>query len=156
MIEIVQAATPKMIEEARTLFREYQEWFGLNLCFQNFDDEVAGLPGKYAPPEGRLFIAYVDGVPAGCIGLRKLDEGVGEMKRLFVKEEFRGMKIGKLLLETFFEDADYLGYHTIRLDTYPPKMGKAVEMYRSYGFYEIEPYYHNPYGETLYMERSGL
>jgi putative acetyltransferase len=152
MIEIIQAETSEQIETARKLFREYEAWFGMNLCFQNFDEEVANLPGKYAAPEGRLFLAFSDGKIAGCIALRKLEDGICEMKRLFVKDEFRGQKIGIKLIEKLFEEARNIGYEKMRLDTFPSKMGKAVSLYESYGFREIAPYYHNPYGETLFME----
>jgi len=152
MLEIIQAETPEQIEAARGLFREYEAWFGMNLCFQNFDREVAELPGKYAAPEGRLFLAYVDEALAGCIALRKLENDVCEMKRLFVKESARGRKVGVALIEKVIETAREIGYERMRLDTFPPKMSKAVELYESYGFRAIPPYYHNPYGETLYME----
>ncbi len=151
-IKIIQAETAEHIEQARTLFREYEKWFGLKLCFQNFDEEVENLPGKYTPPDGRLFLAFAEEKPAGCIALRKLEDKICEMKRLFVREDFRGMKIGKILIEKLIAEAGLLGYEKMRLDTFPAKMGKAVELYNSYGFYEIEPYYHNPYGETLFME----
>ena len=152
MIEIIQAETAEQIEQARALFREYETWIDLSLCFQNFDDEVANLPGKYAAPEGRLFLAFADGKLAGCVALRKLETQVCEMKRLFVKENARGQRIGIALIEKLIEEARAIGYEKMRLDTYPPKMGKAVRLYESYGFREIEPYYHNPYGETLFME----
>lgn len=152
MIKIIQVETLEQIEAARGLFREYEAWFGMNLCFQNFDEEVANLPGKYAAPEGRLYLAYSDEKLAGCIALRKLEEGICEMKRLFVKDEFRGQKIGVKLIEKLFEEAKNIGYAQMRLDTFPAKMGKAVKLYESYGFREIPPYYHNPYGETLFME----
>ncbi len=152
MIEIIQAETPEQIEQGRKLFREYEAWFGMNLCFQNFDEEVANLPGKYAAPEGRLFLAFADEKFAGCIALRKLEDGVCEMKRLFVKDEFRGQKIGIALIEKLIAEAVKIGYEKIRLDTFPPKMAKAVKLYESYGFREIPPYYHNPYGDTLFME----
>ena len=152
MIEIIQAETAEQIEEARKLFREYEAWIGLRLCFQNFDEEVATLPGKYAPPDGRLFLAYADGKLAGCIALRRLEAGVCEMKRLFVKEEFQGRKIGVALIEKLLDEARRIGYAKMRLDTFPPKMGKAVGLYESYGFRPIPPYYENPYGDTLFME----
>lgn len=152
MIEIIQAESAEQIEEARKLFREYETWFGLALCFQNFDEEVANLPGKYALPEGRLFLAFADEKLAGCIALRKLEDGVCEMKRLFVREDFRGQKIGKLMIEKLIEEARIIGYEKMRLDTYPPKMAKAVKIYELYGFRRIPPYYHNPYGKTLFME----
>lgn len=152
MIEIIQAETPELIKETKNLFREYEAWFGMNLCFQNFDDEVANLPGKYAAPDGRLFLAFADGTLAGCIALRKLEDGVCEMKRLYVRGEFRGQGIGIELIEKIIEAARAIGYKKMRLDTYPPKMGKAVSLYEARGFREIPPYYHNPYGETLFME----
>lgn len=153
MIEIINAETFDQIEETKKLFREYESWFGLNMCFQNFDEEVAGLPGKYVKPDGRLFLAYADETLAGCIALRKLEEEICEMKRLFVRESFRGKHIGISLIEKLLDEAKTIGYKKMRLDTYPPKMGKAVKLYESYGFHEIPPYYHNPYGETLYMEK---
>jgi ribosomal protein S18 acetylase RimI-like enzyme len=153
-IEIVLAETPDEIEQAQKLFREYEEWLGLKLCFQNFDEEVAALPGKYAPPDGRLFLVFVDGKLAGCIALRKLEDGVCEMKRLFVREDFRGRNIGNILIEKVIEKAKSIGYKKMRLDTYPPKMAKAVRLYESHGFREIPPYYYNPYGEALYMEKD--
>ncbi len=154
MIKIVQAETAEQIEPIRKLFREYEAWFGMNLCFQNFDEEVANLPGKYAAPEGKLFLAYADENIAGCIALRKLEDGVCEMKRLFVKDEFRGQQIGIKLIEKLIAEAREIGYEKMRLDTFPSKMGKAVSLYESYGFREIPPYYHNPYGETLFMEKD--
>ena len=153
MIEIIQAETGEQIAEARKLLREYEAWIELQLCFQNFDAEVANLPGKYAAPKGgRLLLALTDGNPAGCIALRKLEDGVCEMKRLFVRDEFRGRKIGIALLEKVIEEAQKIGYRKMRLDTYPPKMGKAVKLYEAYGFRTIPPYYENPYDDTLFME----
>ncbi len=149
---IIHAETNEQIEQARTLFREYESWLGLKLCFQNFDEEVATLPGKYAEPGGRLLLAYADEKLAGCIALRKIEEGICEMKRLFVREDFRGRKIGNALIEKLIEEAGLIGYKKMRLDTYLPKMPKAFALYESHGFREIPAYYHNPYGETLFME----
>ena len=153
MIEIVQAETSAQIEEARVLFREYEAWLGLDLCFQGFEAELASLPGKYAMPDGRLYLAYGDG-PVGCIALRKLDENICEMKRLFVRDGFRGQQIGVRLIEQLIADARKIGYTTMRLDTYPPKMGKAVSLYESHGFRPIAPYYDNPHPDVLFMEKS--
>lgn len=152
MINILQAETPQQIEDARILFREYEKWFGLNLCFQNFDEEVANLPGNYIKPSGRLLLASVDGKIAGCIALRAIEADVCEMKRLFVRPNFQGAGVGKNLIEKLIEEARFIGYRKMRLDTFPPKMQKAVEIYKSYGFREIPPYYYNPYGEALFME----
>jgi putative acetyltransferase len=154
MTEITLATSAKQIEETRTLFREYEAWLGMSLCFQSFEEEVAGLPGKYAPPIGRLYLAYVDGEPAGCIALRKLEPGVCEMKRLFLRDSARGRGIGVRLIEQVIADAQEIGYAKMRLDTYPPKMGKAVSLYEAHGFYEIPPYYDNPHAGVLYMEKT--
>ena len=152
MIEIVQAETPAQIEQARNLFREYEKMLGLNLCFQNFDEEVANLPGKYAAPEGRLFLVLSDGKLVGCVALRKLENEICEMKRLFVREDFRNLRIGKLLIEKIIEEGRTAAYEKMRLDTFPAKMSKAVKLYESYGFREIPPYYDNPYDGILFME----
>lgn len=152
MIEIAQAKTPEQIEQTRVIFREYEAWLGLSLCFQGFEEELASLPGKYVPPEGRLYLAFSDDELAGCIAMRKLEDGICEMKRLFVKEQFRGQHIGQTLIEKLITESKNSGYSKMRLDTYPPKMGKAVRLYESYGFREIAPYYENPHKETLFME----
>lgn len=154
MIEIIQAETPEQIAAARALFREYEEWLGMSLCFQKFDEEVANLPGKYAKPSGRLLLALIDEKIAGCVCLREIEENVCEMKRLFVRRNFQGQGVGKRLLEKLLEEARTLGYRKMRLDTFPPKMGKAVEIYKSYGFREISPYYFNPYDGVLFMEKD--
>jgi ribosomal protein S18 acetylase RimI-like enzyme len=152
MIEIFQTESQDQIDAARTLFREYEAWLGLDLCFQGFEEELRELPGKYAPPDGRLFLAYSDKGLAGCIAMRKLDDGICEMKRLFVRDTFRGQKIGNKLIGKIIDEARSVGYSKMRLDTYPAKMGKAVDLYRSYGFYEITSYYDNPHDGVLFME----
>jgi GNAT superfamily N-acetyltransferase len=152
MTTIIQAHTPDQIETARLLFREYEEWLDMDLCFQDFETEVATLPGKYAEPEGRLLLAQKDGKTAGCIALRKIDDDVCEMKRLFVRDEFRGHGLGLLLVEKVISEARAAGYLKMRLDTFPPKMGKAVKLYESHGFREIAPYYNNPHTGVLFME----
>ena len=154
MTEIIQATTEEQIGHARTLFREYEAWLGMSLCFQSFEQEVAGLPGKYAPPGGRLHVAYVSGEPSGCIALRGIEPGVCEMKRLFLREPARGLGLGVRLIEQVITDAREIGYAKMRLDTYPPKMGKAVGLYEAHGFHEIPPYCDNPHGGVLYMEKT--
>jgi GNAT superfamily N-acetyltransferase len=146
------AETEKHFADARKLFREYETWFGVSLCFQNFDDEVAMLPGKYASPEGRLYIVYESDEPVCCIGLRSLGDGVCEMKRLYLRDSARGKGIGVALIEKVISDAIEIGYTKMRLDTYPPKMGRAVSLYEAHGFYKIPPYYHNPHEGVLFME----
>ena len=154
MLEIIQAESDAQIEASRELFREYEAWFGLSLCFQGFEDEVRNLPGKYVQPGGRLLLAYSDDELAGCIAMRDLSDGICEMKRLFVRESFRGKSIGQRLIEKILDEAIKEDYKKMRLDTFPPKMGKAVELYKSYGFYEIPPYYENPYDGVLFMEKK--
>ena len=152
MATIIQAETDDQIEAARLLFREYEAWFGLDLCFQGFEEEVASLPWKYIKPDGRLLLAYSDDALAGCIAMRKLEDGICELKRLFVRDGFRGQKIGVQLIERLIAEARKENYKTMRLDTFPPKMGKAVGLYESHGFRPIEPYYDNPHEGVLFME----
>lgn len=152
MIKIFQAETPGQIEEIQKIFREYEKWLGLDICFQGFEEELANLPGKYAKPSGRLLIAFVDDKVAGCIALRKLEENICEMKRLYLRDEFRGSGLGNKLIEKVIEEARLIGYQKMRLDTLPDKMNKAVRLYESHGFRQIPAYYPNPYDETLYLE----
>jgi putative acetyltransferase len=152
MVKLVQAESPAEVAEARKLFIEYSDWLGLDLCFQNFEKELAELPGAYAPPDGRLFLALSENELAGCVALRKIGDGVCEMKRLFVRPSFRGLGIGKLMAMHLIEEARALRYERMRLDTLPAQMGEAIRMYRSLGFLEIEPYYHNPVAGALFME----
>jgi len=153
VLSIVQADTPEQIANARELFLEYEKWLGLSLCFQGFEEELATLPGKYASRKGRLLLAYSDNKLAGCIALRPLkDEGICEMKRLFVRDGFRGRRVGVSLIERLIADAKEIGYSKMRLDTHPEKMGKAVSLYEARGFVEIPPYYENPHCGVLFME----
>ena len=154
VIKLVHAESDHEIDDARTLFREYEQWLGLDLCFQGFEEEMRGLPGKYAKPDGRLLLAYIDGEIAGGVALRKLEDGICEMKRLFLRETARGSGIGKALVEEIVREARDSGYRKMRLDTFPPKMPKAVSLYKAHGFYEIPPYYENPYDGVLFMEKK--
>lgn len=151
-IEFIQATSPLEISEARELFIEYSEWLGLDLCFQNFEQELAELPGRYAAPDGRLLLAISEGQVAGCVCLRKIGDGVCEMKRLYVRREFRGQGLGRAMTVHLIEEARALNYSQMRLDTLPAQMGEAIRMYRSLGFREIEPYYHNPVKGALFLE----
>jgi putative acetyltransferase len=152
MLRIIQAESKSEIEQARELFREYEAWLGLDLCFQGFEEELRNLPGKYALSEGRLYLAYADDTLAGCIAMRKLENGICEMKRLFVRDGFRGLKVGVQLIEKLIDEARRENYSKMRLDTFPPKMGKAVSLYESHGFRPISPYYNNPHEGVLFME----
>jgi putative acetyltransferase len=151
-MKLIQVESNEQVQQARRLFEEYAAWLGFNLCFQNFDKELAELPGDYAPPNGCLFLAVENDQVAGCVALRKIGEGTGEMKRLYVRAEFRGKGLGRTLTETIIEAARDLGYQQLRLDTLPGKMDQAIAMYRSLGFRDIERYYNNPYEEAAFME----
>jgi ribosomal protein S18 acetylase RimI-like enzyme len=150
--EIIQAESAEQVERARELFQEYEAWIDTDLCFQSFEQELAGLPGKYAPPDGRLLLAVHDGQLAGCVALRKIGEGTCEMKRLFVRPEFHGKHLGRQLIDSVLKEARAIGYERMRLDTLPPQMNKAIALYRALGFKEIAPYYHNPVPGALFME----
>jgi putative acetyltransferase len=124
------------------------------LCFQSFEQEVASLPGAYAPPQGRLLLARLGGDLAGCVALHPLEPGICEMKRLYVRPQFRGQGLGKALLNAALAEARAIGYQRMRLDTVEPIMQDAVRMYRAHGFREIVPYRENPIPGALYMERT--
>jgi len=150
--KFVQAQSPEEIEIARGLFKEYAAALNIDLCFQNFDQEVAGLPGNYAPPSGRLLLAIDGEQVAGCVALRSLGGSDCEMKRLYVRPEFRGKGLGKESVTTLIDAAREIGYRRMLLDTLPGKMDEAIALYRSLGFREIAPYYHNPVPGALFME----
>src|SRR5262249_46796290 len=142
-MQLKQAQTWDQIQTVRELFHEYSEWLELDLCFQNFERELTELPGAYAPPLGRLYLAYEDEGIAGCIALRPLDEKICEMKRLYIRPEFRNRGLGRVLVERLIKDAKEIGYERMRLDTMPGKMDRAIGMYRRFGFQEIPRYYDN-------------
>ena|SRR5436190_1007870 len=152
-MEIVRAETPQQIEAARRLFREYERFLNVDLCFQNFEAELAGLPGKYASPEGALFLAVDGSDAAGCVAVRKLEHGTCEMKRLYVRPEYRGSRVGRTLAVQIIEEAKRLGYDWMRLDTLD-RLAEAVQLYRSLGFVQIPAYYPNPLPGVLYWERK--
>jgi len=134
------------------LFEEYAAGLGISLCFQNFDRELANLPGDYAPPDGRLLLAKEGDQLAGCIAMRKLEPGVCEMKRLFLRPSYRGRGLGRILVESIIDEARRLGYTHMRLDTLPGRMDQAIGLYQSIGFVEIEPYYENPVEGAKFMQ----
>ena len=136
----------------RVLFREYAASLGFDLCFQNFEQELADLPGQYAPPSGCLLLATAEDQPAGCVALKKFADGVCEMKRLYVRGRYRGTGLGRTLAEQIVQEARRLGYQAICLDTIPSVMGSAVALYRSLGFRDIPAYCFNPVPGALFME----
>jgi putative acetyltransferase len=152
--DFYQAESAQQIAAIRELFLEYAQSLGFSLCFQSFDKELATLPGDYTPPDGRLVLATYQRQPAGCVALHKLDLEICEMKRLYVRPEFRGKGLGKILAEQIIGEARQIGYKQLRLDTVEPVMRTAVAMYRTLGFREIEPYRPNPIQGALYMEIS--
>ncbi len=151
MLEIKTAQSYGEIKIIKELFKEYAESLNFSLCFQNFDEELKNLPGEYFPPEGSLLLAEYNGLPAGCVALRKIDHDICEMKRIYVKNNFRGLQIGKLLANKIIDEARRIGYKKMRLDTVHT-MKAAQTLYKSLGFYEINPYGYHPVEKTIYME----
>jgi putative acetyltransferase len=151
-MKIFQAQSPADIESIRKLFLEYAAGLEIDMCFQNFEQELKDLPGYYAAPAGRLLLAREGETEAGCIALRPLKDSVCEMKRLFVRPSHRGLGLGGQLVATLIAAAREIGYAHMRLDSLPGKMDAAIVLYRSLGFREIPPYYHNPLAGALYME----
>lgn len=141
---------PADMELIRTMFREYADWLQIDLCFQGFDEELAGLPGKYAPPGGALLFAVAGGTEIGCVGFRATPEGDAEMKRLWVRPEGRGTGAGRLLAHRIVELARDAGYRRMVLDTFPDKMLAANALYDELGFVEIPAYYDNPESGVTY------
>jgi GNAT superfamily N-acetyltransferase len=152
ILTFVQAESPAQIAQARELFLEYAQSLGFSLCFQNFDKELAELPGDYAPPEGRLLLAEYDGRLAACVALHKLEPDICEMKRLYLRPQFRGKGLGRALADRIIAEARQIGYQRMRLDTVEPIMKDAVAMYRKLGFKEVVAYRPNPIAGAMYME----
>jgi ribosomal protein S18 acetylase RimI-like enzyme len=151
MLKLETVTDGENLVQVHNLFVEYQKWLGIDLCFQNFDQELASLPGDYAPPEGRLLLAKEDSRVVGCVALRKIEDGVCEMKRLFVRPEFRGKGLGRELAVAVIEEAIKIGYKNMRLDTLPV-MKEAIALYKRLGFKETEAYRYNPVQGAMYME----
>jgi putative acetyltransferase len=150
-LSIVEVGAGDDLEEARTIFQEYADTLGNDICLQNFAAELATLPGGYARPEGRLLLAMVEDQVAGCAALRSLDAETGEMKRVYVRPAFRGLGLGRKLAESILHESRAAGYRRVRLDTLRTMLG-AQQLYRELGFREIAPYVDNPAPEAVYLE----
>jgi ribosomal protein S18 acetylase RimI-like enzyme len=150
-VNVIEAKSSESVEAAEALFREYASTLDFDLSFQHFDDEMKTFPIQYSPPSGCLLLAYEDETVAGCVGLRMLDEGICEMKRLYVRPEFRGKGIGRALVLNVIDRGRKLGYGRMRLDTVP-SMHEAIALYESFGFKQIPQYRDNPVPGALYFE----
>jgi ribosomal protein S18 acetylase RimI-like enzyme len=155
-IRVADAEGEPGLDHARRLFRAYAAEFaasiGASLCFQGFEDELAGLPGRYAPPSGCLLLAMEGDRTAGCVAMRDLGGGTCEMKRLYVAPEYRGRGVGRLLVEDLLRRAERAGYRRMVLDTVPD-MIDAIALYRRLGFVETSRYWDCPVAETIYLEK---
>ncbi|HEX4633097.1 MAG TPA: GNAT family N-acetyltransferase [Gemmatimonadales bacterium] len=151
-MDISPATSPDHLEIVRTLFTEYAQSLGFSLCFQGFDEEIATLPGAYAPPQGRLLLATLAGEPAGCVAIRPLEGDACELKRLFVRPAHRATGLGRALMDRILAEARAAGYRRMRLDTVVGTIDRAIAMYRRYGFEETEPYGKHPVPGTIDME----
>jgi GNAT superfamily N-acetyltransferase len=146
------AASPSDWDLARALFREYEREVDAACCFDGFEAELAALDRRYAPPEGRLLLAFADGEPAGCGALRRIADGVAEGRRLWIRPRWRGRGLGGALVLALLDDARLAGFRAFRLETLPGKMSAAAALYRQLGFREIAPYVKRPVPGALYME----
>ena len=149
--EFLHVTEGEMIEVIRKLFLEYARSLEIDLDFQDFETELKTLPGKYQPPDGALILALVEGKEAGCIALRKISKDICEMKRLYIREKYRGLGLGKKLVGMIIDEAVNKNYQYMRLDTLPT-MKSAQSLYLSFGFYDIESYVYNPIQGTRFME----
>jgi putative acetyltransferase len=153
MLRIFQAQTAEHYATARELFQEYAARLGHDLCFQHFSEELANLPGTYAPPRGRLLLATCDDAPVGCVALRERSPTICEMKRMYLRPESRGRGFGRRLAIEIIAAARQIGYERMRLDTLD-SMSVPRALYRSLGFKEVAAYYHNPIPGVVFLELS--
>jgi ribosomal protein S18 acetylase RimI-like enzyme len=150
---VVRVAAEGDVRTVRKLFSEYAGSLGFDLCFQNFEEELNSLPGSYSQPTGALYLGWVDGTAAGCIGLRPFSDCVGELKRLYVIPAFRGRGLARLLVSSAVDAARSIGYSALVLDTVAT-MRPAIALYESFGFRRTDPYYSNPLPDVLYFRKA--
>ena len=150
-LKIEAAEAVEHFDAGGRLFRAYAEFLGHDLEFQGFSEELESLSEMYGPPKGALLLAYVEDQPVGVVGLREFEQGIAEMKRMYVLEGYQGMGVGKALTQAFLDHARDLGYQRVRLDSIRELDG-ALRLYRRFGFEEIEPYRFNPHPEAVFME----
>ncbi len=150
-MNVIEGHSEQFVDDVRTIFKEYADWLGFDLCFQNFQQELANLPGDYAPPSGRLLLATENGTIAGCVALREIEPGICEMKRLYVRSAFRGQGLGRTLATAIIGEARKVGYKRMRLDTLP-SMAAAIHLYESFGFVDTDAYRENPIEGARFME----
>ena len=143
------------VEATRNLIRKYAAELQVDLCFQDFENELATLPGEYSEPTGSMLLGYVEGKAVGCVGLRYLKSGICEMKRMYLEPAYRQNGHGRQLAVAILQEASRLGYNKMRLDTLP-KLTQALKLYTKLGFYPIAPYYKTPLSETIFMEINVL
>lgn len=155
VIELIQVESEEHLDCIRELFKEYEKSLGFNLDFQDYKKELAKLPGEYAAPDGRILLVFYKDKVAGCVALRKHEQGICEMKRMYVRPQYRRKGIGRAMAQKIIEEARAHGYERMRLDTINT-MKEAIALYRSLGFKETEPYRHNPIKGASYMELSLL
>jgi putative acetyltransferase len=153
MVEIVIANNEKEYEAAAILFKEYAAWLNIDLGFQKFDEELLQLQKMYSFPNGAILLSKEENIFTGCVAVRKKENGIAELKRMFIKTQYRKEGIGALLLQRALEIATQLHYKKIRLDTLDT-MTPAINLYKKYGFYEIEPYYFNPEKNAVFFEKG--
>ena len=153
MPEYIYVTRKQAYETAASLFNEYAGWLNIDLCFQHFSEELQQLATMYAPPSGGIILAKMDNEFVGCVGIRKIDTGIAELKRMYVKPAFHHKGIGKTLLEKALFLAKEFNYEKIRLDTLS-NMIPAITLYKKYGFYEIPAYYYNPEKTVVYFEKK--
>ncbi len=149
-LQLIDVPAHPQLPDLRELLLEYQRWLGIDLCFQDFEREMAELPGAYAPPDGRLYLAWMGSELAGCIALRRHDDQSGEMKRLYLRSVYHGQGLGKLLAQHIIADAKQIGYQRVLLDTLP-MMQAAQAIYAKLGFRETQAYVYNPVEGVKYM-----